>query len=139
MTPEERYEALGHADAQALSSLADRILAAAQEVEVVAGPEAVTAPVRLPVPGTASTTAVIGHVALTTCTITVDSTRGDGCRRGRDLPGAVAAAVCDAEAARGGPLAAAVSDLAAAASRDRVEARRQRALAVELTRLGADA
>ncbi|WP_250448162.1 phosphonate C-P lyase system protein PhnG, partial [Actinotalea sp. C106] len=99
---ESRYEALATAEPAALEALADAILAGAPvpTVEVVAGPETVTAPVRTPVPATGGATAVLGHVALTTCTVLLGGTRGDGIRSGRDLPGALAAAVCDAEAER---------------------------------------
>lgn len=136
MTPEERYEALGSADGAELEQLADQVLAGGPRIEVITGPEVVTAPIRVPVPGTRSTTTVVGHAALTMCTVELDGVRGDGCRPGRDLPGAVAAAVCDAEAEAGGARAVDVMELV-----DRTIARRradcaERARHVELTRVG---
>jgi alpha-D-ribose 1-methylphosphonate 5-triphosphate synthase subunit PhnG len=134
MTPERRYEHLGRADGEALEALADRILAGDDaDVTVLAGPEAVTTPIRLPVPD-ARATAVIGHVALTTCTVALGGVRGDGCRTGRDLTGAVAAALCDAEVERGGPAAAAVLDLLHVTAGDHRQRRAADARVVELTR-----
>lgn len=115
MTPEHRFEALAAADAHALETLADEILAGGVDVSVADGPESVSAPVRVGVPGSGDTTVVLGHVALTKCTVMVDGARGDGLRVGYDLPGAVAAAICDAECERGGTLSARVHDLCLAA------------------------
>lgn len=139
MTPEERYEALAVADRPDLEELADAILATGVPVEVTAGPEVVTAPVRLGVPGTRSTSTVVGQVGLTTCTVEVVGVRGDGCRAGHDLSGAVAAALCDAEVGRGGPLADAVLDLASRALARRSALWAERARRVELTRVEASA
>lgn len=134
LAPECRYEHLGRADRAALEALADRILAADDsEVVVLAGPEAVTAPIRLLVPD-ARATAVVGHVALTTCTVTLGGVRGDGCRTGRDLTGAVAAAVCDAEVERDGPAAGAVLDLLRTTADVHDATRAERARVVALTR-----
>ncbi|MDY7100805.1 MAG: phosphonate C-P lyase system protein PhnG [Actinomycetota bacterium] len=133
MSPEERYEHLGQVDGATLEALADRILAGDADIAVVAGPEAVTAPIRLPVPD-ARATAVVGHVALTTCTVTLAGVRGDGCRPGRDLPGAVAAAVCDAEVERGGDATTEVLDLLRAAATGHAATQTDRARIVELTR-----
>ena len=69
MRPEARFEALAAAEATALESLADEILGRGVEVSVSAGPESVSAPVRVAVPAQADTTAVLGHVALTRCTV----------------------------------------------------------------------
>lgn len=104
MTPEERFETLSAADCAQLEAIADAILAGAASVAVRRGPEVVTTAVRLRVPS-ANATAVIGHVALTSCSVEIDGTQGDGCRPGRDLHGALAAAICDAEVERVGPLA----------------------------------
>lgn len=136
MTPEERYEALGRVDPAELERLADQVLAAGPRVEVVAGPEVVTAPIRFPVPGTRSTTAVLGHAALTMCTVELDGVRGDGCRPGHDLSGAVAAAVCDAEVERAGPRVEDVLVLAHLAIARRRAQCAERAHHVELTRVG---
>lgn len=136
MTPEQRFEALAVADATLLEALADRILAAGGEVSVTNGPESVTAPVRIRMPGNEGNTVVLGHLALTRCSIVVDGTRGDGIRAGCDFPGAVAAAVCDAESERGGALAAEVAELCDITDREVVARRRERAHLVSVTRLG---
>lgn len=136
MTPEEVFERLTAADGAELESLADAILAAGTPVRVVAGPEVVTAPIRMPTPG-GDSTAVIGHVSLSTCTVELDGTRGDACRRGRDLRGAVAAAVCDAEVERRGPAAAAILALADRAAARQLASSAARAGVVEQTRTDA--
>jgi alpha-D-ribose 1-methylphosphonate 5-triphosphate synthase subunit PhnG len=136
MTPERRYEALGEAPGPVLERLADRILESAG-VQVLAGPEVATAAVRLPVPGTGSTF-VVGHVVVTTCQVELDGTRGDGVARGRALRAALAAAICDAEAERGGPLTPAVDALVEDVERDRGERLASEARAVALTRLDDD-
>ncbi|HWV86284.1 MAG TPA: phosphonate C-P lyase system protein PhnG [Capillimicrobium sp.] len=133
MTPERRYEGLAIAPEREREALADRILAGAP-VEVVAGPEVATAAVRLPVPGT-DATMVAGRVVVTTCTVRVAGVRGDGAVAGRRPRGALAAAVCDAEAERGGPLADAVEALVLAAEAARADALAAEAEAVALTRL----
>lgn len=130
-----RYEDLAAANSNALEELADRILAVTPDVCVDVGPEVVSVPVRLTVPAEAPTTTVIGHVALTRCTILLAGTRGDGLRQGRDLSGALAAAVCDAEADRCGPLAGEVTALCAASrAQRRADAAARHAL-VRQTRL----
>jgi alpha-D-ribose 1-methylphosphonate 5-triphosphate synthase subunit PhnG len=136
MTPERRCEALGEAPEPLLERLADTILESAR-VQVVAGPEVVTAAVRLPVPGTGSTF-VVGHVVVTTCQVELDGTRGDGVVQGRALRAALAAAICDAEAERGGPLAQAVDALVEDVEHDRAERLADEARAVALTRLDDD-
>lgn len=136
MTPEERYEALSEAEGAALEHLADDVLAAGARIEVISGPEVVTAPIRVPVPGTRSTTAVVGHAALTMCTVELDGVRGDGCRPGHDLSGAVAAAVCDAEVERHGPRADAVVGLVHRSTAQRRDRWAERAHHVDLTRVG---
>lgn len=135
MSPEERFEALAVADAPALEALADDILARGVAVSVSAGPESVSAPVRVTMPGSRDTTVVLGHVALTRCTVVVDGTRGDGIRAGYDLPGAVAAAVCDAECEQDGPLSTRVDDLCRSAQHARDRRRAARADLVAKTTL----
>jgi len=135
MSAERRFEALAGAPLGPLQALADEVLASGTPVEVLEGPEVVTAPLRLPIPGTEATTAVIGHVALTRCRVELGSVRGDGHRPGRDLLGAVAAAICDAEAERDGPLAAAVEELAAGSAAEGRARSRERARHVSLTRM----
>jgi alpha-D-ribose 1-methylphosphonate 5-triphosphate synthase subunit PhnG len=134
MRAEDRFEALARADAPALEALADEILAAGVEVSVTAGPESVSAPVRVGVPGSGDTT-VLGHVALTRCTVSVDGTRGDGVRAGYDPPGSVAAAICDAESVRGGAYSDRVDELCRAAQRADAHRRAQRADLVAMTTL----
>lgn len=107
-----------------LEPLADRILATAT-VEVVSGPDVVSLPIRLT--SNTGSSVVLGHVAATRCRVDVDGTAGGGVRPGRDLVGALAAAVCEAEALRGGQLAAEVrtlaeDTLAARARRDAADA-----------------
>ncbi|MGV9801397.1 phosphonate C-P lyase system protein PhnG [Mycobacterium sp. NPDC003449] len=135
MIAEQRYEALAGAEAVALERLADDVLAAGPEVSVTAGPESVSTPVRVSVPGSPGTTVVLGHLALTRCTVELAGTRGDGIRAGYDPTGAVAAAVCDAEAHRGGPLAAQVDRLCVATEQDRTATARERARLVATTTL----
>lgn len=139
MTPERRYELLATASAVDVEDLADRILADTPDIVIVAGPEPVSSPIRYRVPGTSDTTTVLGHVALTTCTVRLGGMRGDGVRSGRGLRAAVAAAVCDAEAERNGPLAAAVELLCAAADDESAAIAQERAAVVETTRLGGEA
>jgi len=135
MRPELRFEALCDADIQALERLADEILATAVAVSVTAGPESVSAPVRVPVPGADDTTTVLGHVALTRATVELGGTRGDGVRAGYDPAGAVAAAICDAECERRGPHAPRVLELCRAALDARAERGRERAGLAAKTRL----
>lgn len=135
MKSEQRYEALAGADAAELERLADAILATGPDISVTAGPESISVPVRVAVPGSTDTTAVLGHVALTRCTVELAGTRGDGIRTGYDLTGAVAAAVCDAESNRGGPLADQVEQLCVAAERDRAAKAAERARLVAATGL----
>jgi alpha-D-ribose 1-methylphosphonate 5-triphosphate synthase subunit PhnG len=136
MRAEQRFEALADAEVGALEALADDILAGGVEVSVTAGPESVSAPIRVPVPGSGDTTVVLGHVALTRCTVTLAGTRGDGMRSGYDLVGAVAAAVCDAEYERNGPLTGRVHELCRAAEQARVREGIEQAALVAMTRLG---
>lgn len=136
MTSEARLEALGRAPAKELEDLADRILGADVAVAVVVGPQVLTAPLRLPVPGTGGTF-VVGRAVLTACAVTLDGTRGDGVVQGRCLRAALAAAVCDAEAERGGPLAASVEQLVRSAEVTRDGALAEEERRVALTRLDA--
>ena len=135
MRPEHRFEALATAEAHALETLADEILAGGVDVSVAAGPESVSAPVRVGIAGSDDTTVVLGHVALTRCTVLVDGTRGDGLRVGYDLPGAVAAAICDAECERDGTLSVRVHDLCRAAQAADRQRRSERADVVAMTTL----
>jgi alpha-D-ribose 1-methylphosphonate 5-triphosphate synthase subunit PhnG len=135
MRVERRFEALSVADGCALESLADEILVDGETVSVAAGPESVSAPIRVSVPGSGDTTVVIGHVALTRCTVQMGETRGDGVRVGYDPVGAVSAAICDAECERAGPLARRVHDLCRTAEQGAAERAAERARLVAATRL----
>ena len=135
MRPEERFEALATADVQALESLADEILAGGVDVSVSSGPESVSAPVRGAVPGQGDTTVVLGQVALTRCTVLLDGISGDGLRAGYDLPGAVAAAICDAECERDGTFSSRVHDLCLATHGAVAQRRSERADLVAMTTL----
>jgi alpha-D-ribose 1-methylphosphonate 5-triphosphate synthase subunit PhnG len=135
VSAQHRYQALSRADSDTLEALADEILARGAPVAVTAGPESVSAPLRVGLPGSSDTTVVLGHIALTRCTVLVDGIRGDGVRSGYDLVGAVAAAICDAECERGGPLAPRVGDLCQSADRQRAERNDARAHLVALTTL----
>lgn len=137
MTPEDRFSALAAVDAAALEALADEVLGHGPDVSVVTGPESVSAPVRIGVPGSGHTTVVLGHIALTRCTVLLDGTRGDGLRIGYDPPGAVAAAVCDAECERAGRMSTQVIELCRTAQRAESKRRGQRADLVATTTLEA--
>jgi alpha-D-ribose 1-methylphosphonate 5-triphosphate synthase subunit PhnG len=137
LSTDQLYEALARANDEELVALADRVLETPSTVTLIAGPTVVSSPLRLEVPGGAGTV-VIGHVAMTTCEISLDGVRGDGIRSGRSLDACVAAAVCDAEVERGGPLSDDVFELANATLRRLQGAERQRARATQLTRLGSE-
>lgn len=127
--------ALADADAEALEVLADTILATRVSVSVTVGPESVSAPVRVSVPGAGDTTVVLGHVALTRCTVELAGTRGEGVRAGYDPAGAVAAAICDAECERLGPSTTRVEELCRTADDARIARSGERAQMVAMTRL----
>ena len=86
-------------------------------------------------PGAGDTTVVLGHAALTRCTVELAGVRGDGVRAGYDPAGAVAAAICDAECERRGPHALRVEELCRAALDARADRGRARAELVATTRL----
>ncbi|MFV1363998.1 phosphonate C-P lyase system protein PhnG [Mycolicibacterium elephantis] len=132
MRAHDRYEALAAGDGQALEALADEILATGVDVSVTAGPESVSAPVRVGVSGSGATV-VLGHIALTRCTAHVGGVRGDGIRAGHDLAGALAAAICDAECERGGPLSPRVHELCRSAQTEAARRRSERADLVAMT------
>lgn len=111
MTVEERFEGLAAAEAGALERLADRVLADGTDVVVEAGPEVGAAPLRMTLPGTGGSV-VVARVVLTTCSVALGGARGDATVAGRAPRAALAAAVCDAEAERLGPLAREVERLA---------------------------
>lgn len=133
---EERYAYLAAVDAEALTALADDILVTGVDVQVVSGPEAASTALRYPLAGTEASTSVLGHIVLTSCTVTLAEHRGDGIRAGRDLEGAVAAAICDAEAERNGPLTDRIHQLCAVTQQQQQAAAAERAETVEATRIG---
>lgn len=130
---EARLTALAAAPAEAVEALADEILASS-DVEVVRGPELATVPVRLPIPGQASSF-VVGHAVVTICEVTVDGARGDAIVPGRATRQALSAAICDAEVERGGPREQTVQALVAEAERQHARQRADEAAAVAATRL----
>ena len=133
VTPEQRFQALAHADADDVEALADAVLAAGASVRIDEGPIVGAAPVRVPLPGTGGTV-VAGRVVLTRCRVEVEGTRGDAIVPGRAPRAALAAAICDAEAERSGPHAVDVEDLVSEALRRRGARLRADALTVALTR-----
>jgi alpha-D-ribose 1-methylphosphonate 5-triphosphate synthase subunit PhnG len=137
VSSDERYEALAQAPDADLVDLADRILQAGAAVDVVSGPAVVSMPLRLPIPG-GGETVVVGHVAFTRCEVTLGAVRGDGIRPGRSLEGTIAAAICDAEVERGGPLANAVLALAHATREHLRDAAEWRGRAAQSTRIEAE-
>lgn len=138
MTPEDRYGALAAADRAALLALADQILAAEPgTVSVLEAPTPGIGALRLPAPAGGSF--VVGHVVLTTGAVDLAGHRGDGIRSGRDPEGALAAAVCDAEAERHGPQADAVAALVERTQAEQRADADATARLVDATRLGAPA
>ncbi|MGF1599488.1 MAG: phosphonate C-P lyase system protein PhnG [Acidimicrobiales bacterium] len=113
MTPldrERRTELLAAADAEALVAVADACLEGADEPEIVTGPEVgmVVLTVREPVEATRFH---LGEVLVTRAEVVHRGRRGWSMRMGEDRPGALAAAICDAEVEAGGPQAPAVDRL----------------------------
>jgi alpha-D-ribose 1-methylphosphonate 5-triphosphate synthase subunit PhnG len=138
VTPEQRYATLAAAQREDLLALADEILAAEPvTVSVLEAPTVGIGALRLPAPADGSF--VVGHVVLTTGAVVLDGQRGDGIRPGRDPEGALAAALCDAEAERGGARAGAVDALVARAEATQHAERAATARLVDATRLGAPA
>jgi alpha-D-ribose 1-methylphosphonate 5-triphosphate synthase subunit PhnG len=138
---EERAELLARADAFALEKLADSILATAvgrgHTVRFLRRPEVVLASIRLVGPGD-SGDFVVGDAVLTSCSVVLGASQGDGLRPGRAHAAATAAAVCDAEAERDGEHAGAVLALLEATRRSRDEALRRMSAAVMATRLNGE-
>lgn len=133
MTPEERWSLLASAGQVALEDLANRILAEAA-VEIVTGPEVRSIPLRLT--NNTGDRVVLGHLACTRATVLLQGVRGDGLRTGRDLVGALAAAVCDAEVERGGHRTPEVLQLCGKTAAVLDRSRSEEAALVEATRLG---
>ncbi|MGH2989328.1 MAG: phosphonate C-P lyase system protein PhnG [Solirubrobacterales bacterium] len=113
MSPEERMEALAMCHPEELEALADKLLRDAN-VEVVSGPEVAVAPLRVPA-AEGEGSVVLARVPVTRCTLLLDGVRGDAIVPGRSVRAALAAAVLDAEAERGGADVGAVNAFAYAA------------------------
>ena len=110
---EARLEALALCHPEELEALADKVLTGTG-VEVLAGPEVAVAPLRVPGAEGAGSV-VVGRVPMTRCALRLDGVRGDAIVPGRSVRAALAAAVLDAEAERGGARALAVESMARAA------------------------
>ncbi|MFD1718777.1 phosphonate C-P lyase system protein PhnG [Georgenia deserti] len=124
LTREERTELLSRAGAADVVTLADRVLAGVGDdaVHLTRPPQVgiVVAQVREPLAGHRF---LFIDVLTTQAELELDGHLGWAMRTGEDRRAALAQAVCDAEAARGGPHARAVEDLALA-TRDRLADRR---------------
>lgn len=110
MTPEERGELLAVAQVDALISVAEECLRNDPTVTVGAAPTVgtVVLQVREPV---ALERFHLADVMVTTATVSNGRAAGWSMRLGDDPAGALAAAICDVEAAADGPLAAKVMAL----------------------------
>jgi len=129
-------EGLATCRPEELEALADELLADAP-AEVVAGPEAAVAPLRLP--GSEGTgTVVVARVAVTRCSVRLAGTPGDAIIPGRAPRAALAAALLDAEAERRGSRTGAVEALALAALERRARALAAEAAGVAATRTDGD-
>lgn len=111
-TRERRAELLAAGGADALLALADRALATGVDPLLVAGPDTglVVLQVREPV---AEERFHLGEVLASSAEVVVDGHRGWSMRLGDDRPAALAAALLDALAETGGPLASDVLELCA--------------------------
>ncbi len=118
LTTGRRAELLAVADESELVALADRCLAAAPETRVVEPPTVGTIPlcVREPVVGERF---ILADVLATQAEVEHRGHRGWAMRLGEDPAAALAAAICDAEAASGAGLAQEVDLLCRRTERDR--------------------
>jgi alpha-D-ribose 1-methylphosphonate 5-triphosphate synthase subunit PhnG len=132
LAAEPRLEGLAMCHPEALEALADDVLATAG-VEIVHGPEVAVAPLRVPGAEGAGGI-VVGRVPVTRCTLELEGVRGDAIFPGRAIRAALAAAVLDAEAERGGPAAVEVEAMARAALERRLAALDAEAAGVAATR-----
>jgi alpha-D-ribose 1-methylphosphonate 5-triphosphate synthase subunit PhnG len=101
---DRRFELLATADSARLVELADRCLDAHEPFTLIRSPEigAVSAQVREPV---AALRFVLGDVLVCRAEVLLGGESGWSLRIGSDRAAALAAAVCDAAAELGGPLA----------------------------------
>lgn len=118
----QRAALLAAADVAPLLDVADRCLADAGPPVFVTGPDVgmVMMTVREPVEATRFH---LGEVLVTRSEVEHRGTRGWSMRMGNDAAGAVAAAICDAEAAAGGSLLAEIDELCTA-TRSRLDGQR---------------
>lgn len=117
LNDEELAEALALAPDSALCDLAESIVAAAASVVVLDGPTVGTARLDVREPVEATRFGLI-EVLLTRAEVQLDGTHGWAMRLGDDSVSTLAAALCDAEVQRGGPLATDVRALCALALAD---------------------
>jgi alpha-D-ribose 1-methylphosphonate 5-triphosphate synthase subunit PhnG len=118
LTPEERAEMLAAAEEDDLIELADRCLEGAPDTRVSVAPTVGTIPlcVREPVVGERF---ILADVLATHAEVEHRGRRGWAIRLGDAKAAALAAAICDAEAASGSGLAAQVEQLCHRAHRNR--------------------
>lgn len=111
-----RSELLAGMDLKTLEALADSCLVETGDPELIAGPEVgvLVLTVREPVEATRMH---LSDVLVTRAEVEHRSQRGWGMRMGEDKKGAVAAAICDAEAAASGPMTASIDEACVRASR----------------------
>ena len=118
-----RCELLAAAELQSLLDVADSCLDGAGAPEAVLGPEvgSVVLTVREPVEASRFQ---LGDVLVTRSEVIHRGATGWAMRMGDDRPGALAAAICDAECEAGGPGRARVDDLCRSTA-DRLQRERQ--------------
>ncbi|WP_232666846.1 phosphonate C-P lyase system protein PhnG [Pseudonocardia sp. TRM90224] len=110
MQPEERAELLALAERAELVELADRSLADGADLRVVVAPEVGCVATQVVEP-VARERFLLGDVLACRAEVELDGVRGWSMRLGDDRAAVLAAAVCDAEANAGRPLAGAVAEL----------------------------
>lgn len=128
VTTEERAGWLARADAAAVTSLADEVLAVT-EVSVVHPPEVGVLPMQVREP-VALHRWLLADVLATRATVAIGDDLGWGMRLGDDRAAALAAAVCDVAAATGHDLAPRVDELCRRTAADHL--RRRHTEAAEL-------
>ncbi len=122
LTREERSELLALAGGDPLRSLADAVLATCPPPVVLDGPTVGTAPCIVREPVQSIRFALI-DVLVTRAEVELEGSRGWAMRLGDDRLATLAAAVCDAEVERHGPLAGDVLALCALTAHDDAERR----------------
>lgn len=130
---ERRFAALAVAESAWVHELAERVLDAAQTVEVLRPPSAATMLIEL-TESVQHLPFYLGEVVVSEASVLLDGHRGDALVIGRDLERALAVAVCDA-AAEAGVLADEVTALVERAEAAVATTRREQAEAVAATRV----